>query len=132
MLFRSARVVKVSIARRTPDPAEVRERIDSQIEERYQEMERKVRQLEQKFPGSKATLERTFMDGRDDRNTHRTAPAPLPVEISLRLQVPWGFGWLTADASGTIISSGQRITGPPTDVESLSRPYWRRAAGLDR
>ena len=96
-------------------------------------MEQKVRRLDPEFWARNPAASRRIFGGepRDGKNDQRPVLAPMAVEISLRLQVPWGFAWLTADASGTITGSGQQITGPPVDLDSLPRPYWRRAAERD-
>jgi len=136
-----ARVVQVKITRKAPDSAELARRIEAQfeppieaqIDARRRAMEQRIRRLDQEVWGRNPADGRAILGGdpRDGKNAQRSVLAPMTVEISLRLQVPWGFAWLTADASGTITGSGQQITGPPVDLDSIPRPYWRRAAGLD-
>ncbi len=136
------RVVQVKITRKAPNSAELARRIEAQIESpmqikaqidaRRRAMEQKLRRLDQEVRGRNPTDGHTIIGGepRDDKNAaQQSVLLPMAVEISLRLQVPWGFGWLTADASGTITGSGQHVTGPPADRDP-PRPYWRRAAGL--
>jgi hypothetical protein len=132
-----ARVVQVKITRKTPRSAEharrIEAKIDAQVDASRRAMEQKFRQLDPDFWARNPEAARRIFGGepRDGTNDQRPVLAPMAVEISLRLQVPWGFAWLTADASGTITGSGQQITGPPAGSPSDYRPYWRRAAGLD-
>ena len=136
------RVVQVKITRKAPTSAELARRIEAhidaqfeaqeaQMDARLRAMEQKLRQVDKEVWGRNPADGRTILGGepRGGKNAQRPVLAPLAVEISLRLQVPWGFAWLTADASGTITGSGQQITGPPDSRRGM--PYWRRAAGLD-
>jgi hypothetical protein len=131
-----ARVVQVEITRKAPTSAELARRIEAHIDAQMaasrRAMERKFRRLAPELWVRNPAAARRIFGGepRDGKSDQRSVLAPLPVEISLRLQVSWGFAWLTADASGTITGSGQQITGPPVDLDSMPRPYWRRAAGL--
>lgn len=132
-----SRVVQVKIARQAPSSAErarrIEAKVDAQIDASRRAMEQRFRRLyPELWSRDPEAARRIFGDeSRGGKNDQRPVLAPMAVEISLRLQVPWGFGWLTADASGTITGSGQQITGPPVDLDSIPRPYWRRAAGLD-
>ena len=136
-----SRVVQVTIARQAPSPAELARRIEARINAQFEAqeaemdarrraMEEKFRRMKQEVWGRERAASRRIFRGepRDAKKDQRPVLAPMAVEISLRLQVPWGFAWLTADASGTITGSGQQTTGPPVDLDSLPRPYWRRAA----
>lgn len=131
-----ARVAQVKITRKAPTSAELARRIeakiDAQMDASRRAMEQKFRRLDPEFWARNPAAARRIFGGepRDGKSDQRSVLAPMAVEISLRLQVPWGFAWLTADASGTITGSGQQITGPPVDLDSIPRPYWRRAAGL--
>lgn len=133
-----SRVVQVKIMRQAPSPDERARRIEAQIDARIdaslRAMEQKFRRLDPELWRRDPAAARRIFGGepRGGKNDQRPVPAPMAVEISLRLQVPWGVAWLTADASGTITGSGQQITGPPGAVDTRrSMPYWRRAAGLD-
>jgi hypothetical protein len=128
-----SRVVQVKITRKAPSSAELARRIEAQMDASRRAMEQKFRRLDPEFWARNPAASRRIFGGepRDGKNDQRPVLAPLAVEISLRLQVPWGFAWLTADASGTITGSGQQITGPPVDLDSIPRPYWRRAAERD-
>ncbi len=133
-----ARVMQVKITRKAPTSAELARRIeaniDAQMDASRRAMEQKFRRLDPEFWRRNPAAARRIFGGepRDGKNDQRPVLAPMAVEISLRLQIPWGFAWLTADAGGTITGSGQQVTGPPADVDSRRGiPYWRRAAGLD-
>ncbi|HXO30416.1 MAG TPA: hypothetical protein VOA80_23915 [Thermoanaerobaculia bacterium] len=132
-----SRVVQVKITRKAPNAAELARRIEAQfepqieaqIDARRRAMEQKLLRLDQEVWGRNPADGRTIMGGerRDGKNAQQSVLAPRAVEISLRLQVPWGFGWLTADASGTITGSGQHVSGPPADVDPWrGLPSWRR------
>lgn len=131
-----SRVAQVKITRKAPSDAERARRteakVDAQIDASRRAMEQRLRRLYPDFwTRNPDAARRIFGESRDGKSAERPVLAPMAVEISLRLQVPWGFGWLTTDASGTITGSGQQITGPPVDLDTIPRPYWRRAAGLD-
>src|SRR6185295_11627036 len=119
-----ARVVAVKIKRRAASSAEMGRRIEMLVDAQSRAMERKLR-LEQN----------SLASGEPDDGKKARPPgsvvAPLAVEISVELQAPGGFGWLTADASGTITDSGvdRSEKGPPADIQQQAvprpRPYWR-------
>ncbi len=131
-----ARVVQVRVARKAPDPAERAQRMRARIETRTyalcRAMEQKLRRLDREAWDRNPQLCANFGgERRDGKDAQPTVLPPMAVEISLRLQVPWGFGWLTADAGGTITDSGVHITGPPPATDpSRGTPFWRHKSGL--
>lgn len=119
-----AKVVEVKITRRAASSAEIGRRIEMQVNAKRRAMERKLRRLEQNPLDNGET--------KDDKGAQHPGAvvAPLAVEISVELQAPGGFGWLTADASGTITGSGvdRDVKGPPVgdrDIVPRPQPYWR-------
>jgi hypothetical protein len=126
-----ARVVQVKITRKAPSSDDIARRIDDMTRGTEMLVEARIRAMEQKI----RRAERGFVDDEPTggKNTQPSGSiwAPLDaIEIYLLLQAPGGFGWLTADASGTITGSGidRKINGLPVNTDCA--PYWRRAAGL--
>ncbi|HSS78741.1 MAG TPA: hypothetical protein VLV54_18625 [Thermoanaerobaculia bacterium] len=119
-----AKVVEVKITRKALSSAEIAQRIEMKVNAKSRAMERKLRRPEENPPVSG--------EPKDGENAEHPGAllAPTAVEIRVELQAPGGFGWLTADASGTITGSGVDLSvkGPPVDVNRkiVPRPYWRR------
>jgi len=122
-----ARVVGVKVTRKAASSEDMARRIGMLVEARRRALERKLARLEQDpVAGGEP-------DGKSAPDPSVVAPLDA-VEISVLLQAPGGYGWLTADARGVITGSGvdEHEKGPPADIrrDDTARPYWRRAAGL--
>lgn len=119
-----ARVVAVKITRRAAGSAEMGRRIDMLIDAKRRAMERKLRREQNPLASGE-------LDDGKDAQPPGSVVAPLAVEISVQLEAPGGFGWLRADASGTITGSevDRDEEGLPADIERQAvprpRPYWR-------
>ena len=122
-----AMVAVVKVTRKAASSEDMARRIGMLVDARRRALEQKLGRPEQNPAAGGEPSGRSAPDA--------SVVAPLDaVEISVSLQAPGGFGWLTADASGTITGSGvdEREKGPPIDAHQgdTARPYWRRAAGL--
>ncbi len=99
-------------------------RIDMLIDAKRRAMERKLRREQNPLASGE-------LDDGKDAQPPGSVVAPLAVEISVQLEAPGGFGWLRADASGTITGSevDRDEEGLPADIERQAvprpRPYWR-------
>jgi hypothetical protein len=120
-----AKVVAVRVTRQAPSSDEIGRRIQNEIKARTRAMERKLRRARDAVASGEPEV--------SDKAQHFGDPfAPLAaVEISVQLQAPGGFGWLTADVTGTITGSGvdRDEKGPAADIEKQAvprpQPYWR-------
>jgi len=117
-------VVSVKITRRAASSAEMGRRIEMLIDAKRRAMERKLRLEQNPLAGGEP-------DGGKTAQPPGSVVAPLEVEISVQLEAPGGFGWLTADASGKITGSSVKRDedGLPADIKKRAvprpRPYWR-------